>query len=294
MKKVGIIVVIYEPNIEQLVKILEIVDSSSYSIIVVDNSSSDFCRKKLCSLETVHYCYLKGNRGIATAQNYGIRMCKKLDLDYVAFFDQDSAFDNELLKGLKESYEYLVSKGYRVGFVAPVISAHSKSNLDIRKNKSIVDNDYVQVNIYQSSGMFTSMEVLKDVGFMRDELFIDLVDNDFCWRLKSKGYRLYKDFNSRMYHEPGAEKVRILGFNGFRPSPFRWYFLARNTIYLLTCSYSDKRWLTKSLILMIPKVTFYGFKSNKIIQTYKYFYLGVIDGIGSLIKKSISNRNKVL
>lgn len=85
--------------------------------------------------------------------------------------------------------------------------------------------------------MLVPVEVLKKVGLMRDELFIDYIDIEWCLRTASNGYSLYAIPDAKMSHTIGDERKLFLGREVSIHSPLRRYYLARNSIYMMRLSY---------------------------------------------------------
>lgn len=65
-----------------------------------------------------------------------------------------------------------------------------------------------------------------------EKLFIDGVDNEWCWRAATKGYRFYIAENARIRHMLGKESRKIGNKDISISSEFRIYYQFRNYIWL--------------------------------------------------------------
>ena len=84
--------------------------------------------------------------------------------------------------------------------------------------------------------MLVPVSTLKDIGLMKEELFIDYVDIEWCLRAASKKFNFYAIPSATMSHAIGDERKSVLGREISIHSPFlRRYYLARNSIYMLRC-----------------------------------------------------------
>ena len=76
-----------------------------------------------------------------------------------------------------------------------------------------------------------------------DDLFIDWVDHEYCFRLARHGYRILIANQVKLTHRLGVFKKRkLLGFVSIRwrsHSPIRLYYKFRNSLYVMN-SYRDR------------------------------------------------------
>ena len=74
------------------------------------------------------------------------------------------------------------------------------------------------------------MESIKEIGLMNSDLFIDMVDYEWCWRANSKGFTLYEDERVIFKHQIGSEQ-KVLGKQIIAPFQtllcFQKYFVPR-------------------------------------------------------------------
>lgn len=229
------IVILYNPS-DQIISKWKDLSSSSKSVIFifVDNTPIESLSSRNKELD--NYIPLLSNQGIAKAQNVGIEKAKEQGCRYIIFFDQDSNPSLELISSLKETFILLSSK-FKMAAVGPRI-IDSASVVDIKQK----DTMYEKVDSIISSGTFTSIDVLKDVGGMDDSLFIDLVDHEWCWRVTSKGYSIFKNNSIYLEHKVGITNVKICGVHIHITVPIRYFYTYRNARLLLFRSYVPLYW----------------------------------------------------
>ena len=82
--KIGAIIVLYNPDIPQLVKSLRVLEQSVGLLCLVDNSKKSY-ESDFKDFKTVKYIPLMENRGIAAAQNVGVKTLKAIGVEIVSY-----------------------------------------------------------------------------------------------------------------------------------------------------------------------------------------------------------------
>jgi rhamnosyltransferase len=72
-----------------------------------------------------------------------------------------------------------------------------------------------------------NLQVYLDAGQFRDELFIDFVDNEYCLRLRRRGFSVLRADQAVLYHSVGDTR-RYGPFIATNHSPLRRYYKTRN------------------------------------------------------------------
>ena len=95
------------------------------------------------------------------------------------------------------------------------------------------DEDLPVVTSVITSGSLVSLRAWQAVGGFDESFFIDYVDNDFCLRVITAGYRVCVSHGAFLEHQLGARTRHSAMGHDFRPthhSPLRHYFMARNRL----------------------------------------------------------------
>lgn len=285
---VGAIVVSYNPEQSRLFALCEKLSNQVDVVILVDNGSKDSFNKDLLSSGNIIVISLLENLGIATAQNIGIKKIVELGLQYVVFFDQDSVVPDGLVNTLKDNF-ITSSVHEKVAVVGPVFFDYRflfyyphiiLNKIGVRKRLILKPGDPItEVSFIISSGMLTSIDVLSDVGFMKDELFIDYVDTEWCFRALSKGYKIFAIPNACMEHAIGDNNIKFLCWKLPVHSPFRRYYRMRNMFYLFKLPYIPlllklREFITNNVYQLIITI-----ESDNKKAYFKSWFRALIDGV---------------
>ena len=94
-----VIIVTYEPELNNLKRLTQCAQEAGFIPVLVDNSEKHPLEKRNVSSQS-QIIRMRGNAGIAAAQNAGISYARKQGAEVIGFFDQDSTADEKLLKKL--------------------------------------------------------------------------------------------------------------------------------------------------------------------------------------------------
>ena len=265
-KNVCAIVVTYFPMLERFERALEQV-CKQCDVIVVDNTVGSISSevKKYSKVRGFHLIENGHNRGIATAQNQGIRFALSCGYDYFLLLDQDSILCDdfvEILMGYAASDKRTITSGRAI----------NKFNRDV-SNTKVLGSECVEQRELMSSGTLLHRDIIVSVGLFDETLFIDCVDFEWGWRARSLGWRLQIVRNAKFSHTIGDGEVRYRQM----PSPIRHYYQTRNICEMLTRPYVPIGWKLTQLFLFVPKmfkIILFGSQKQKRL---KYFFRGIFD-----------------
>lgn len=278
-RKIGCIIVLYNPNISLLFNILDKIYFQVQKIYIVDNSEIDYSLD-FSKYNNVVFEKIGSNIGIASAQNLGLYYLK--DYDYALFLDQDSIPTDDLVSKLLNNYDFLVEKKFKVGAVGPRPfnrGENKKYEGTIKKGKRIFGN-ITEVGELISSSSLISMSNFEKVGHLEDGLFIDAVDHEWCWRAKAIGnYRFFIIEDVLLSHQLGEGDKNFLGVNVHIPAPIRTYYQFRNFIKLFSRSYVPLYWKFSNGIKFLMKYFYYSIFLNDRKKYMKYMNKGICHGI---------------
>lgn len=280
--KIGSIVTLYYPDVTLLSTLMQIIAWQVDLVCVVDNTpNTTFNVKDLfSSYENLTYIPFGKNVGIAEAQNRGIKFLKKEAVDFVLFLDQDSIPPQNMVKQLMESYLFLSGKGVHVGGVGP--RPYNREDGTLYQgfvNKGHPDKMFTPVLDIISSASLVPMKLFDQVGGMESSLFIDFVDQEFCWRASREGYKFFICESIRLNHKVG-DGDRSFFFRKIRiTSPFRIYFIFRNYLILCRRNYVPFYWKCTVGIKSFVKLFYFPFFVAPRFEYVKAIWRGVKDGI---------------
>lgn len=286
---VAAIIVFYNPDIKKVEQLYQSLFGQVKYIIFVDNSPMDNnCKNneywiKQKNNANNHYIVMNGNFGIATAQNKGIEFAKILNAEFVLLLDQDSVLPKNMVSHLLSAYQNLVDNHKKVALVAPCFVDEKTGQLSkIFKRSKLLPNkilpnqeSYIEVDYAIASGSLIAIDVLDRAGVMRDDLFIDWVDIEWCYRARQFGLLSYVIPSVIMNHSIGDEMAQGVSLH----SDFRNYFIVRNSVYLMLYGKMPLNFKIIQFFKTPAYVLFYSCHSKKPFYSLKLLLIAIKDGI---------------
>ena len=285
--RTGAVVVLYNPDFALLRKGLGMLADSVDILCLVDNSQTDNSTE-LSGIQNVTYIPLLENRGIAAAQNVGLRSLRKLGVEYVLFSDQDSVAAPDTVSRLKRAHSLLRAKGAKVGGVGtramnvetgkPYPSkAKEYETIEVGNGDSIMQ--VTRCSYIRASISLMRLSSFVEISGYDESLFIDGVDNEWCWRAATKGYKFYIAEDAKIVHHLGEGDHHIAGRNLSISSTFRIYYQFRNYIWLCRRSYVPGWWKRKHLLKYAVKMIYYPLCVSPRMVFAKGILRGIADGL---------------
>lgn len=263
--RVVAVVVTYNPDPQALARQFAALLPQVHSAVVVDNGSSDqdSLRDWVATQEGACWLPLPVNDGLASAQNQGMRLALSAGASHVLLMDQDSephpAMVAVLLSTLRTlPLDSVVGPAYvdrrRQQSRSPFFRLHGLSF----QRLPVDDPSVVHVVDHLiASGCLIPTPVLKRVGEMRSDFFIDFVDIEWSLRASHLGVGLYGVCAARMTHDLGDAPVVVLGRAFPVHSPRRHYFHVRNGVVLYRQPWITWSWRLASAWRLVLKVGFH-------------------------------------
>lgn len=276
------IIVTYNPDVgivaANVGKLLN--DVNVQKIHIIDNTP-DGANLSSLAHENIDIHYLYKNVGIATAQNIGIQSAIDDGADYVVLFDQDSELSSGLVSGLLESMVIARRRGLNLACIGPrPLDVFSGKKFKPRIEKEFTDADGITIcRQIIASGKLIDIAVLKKIGFMEDELFIDAVDHEWCWRANSNGYSVAISENVIMTHVLGDARGAFLGFKYKIGAPIRLYYQFRNILVLSRRNYVPLYWKVRCIFGIFARLMIFSFFHQDSNLRRMYMIHGIRDGI---------------
>jgi len=290
MSKVYGVIVTYKPNVEILEKCVNSLVNQVDKLIIVDNTPGKFqllenFRKK----QNIEIVYLNDNYGVAYAQNLGIKKALEEGVDFILISDQDTIYPLDYVEKMLECF-----KEDKVAAAGPLfIDAHTgKVQFFVKKGLIGFRKIYPKTGKHEvlqliASGTIINAKFIPEVGLMKEELFIDWVDMEWCWRAVKKGYKIIGNADVVIKHFHGEKSKKFLTKNITLKSCIRNYYTIRNGIYLAL--YSNVLDGYRRILLFLKtfrNIFLFSLLSNNFLLNLKYtlkgFYHGLIGKLGKL------------
>lgn len=221
-------VVLYNVSVE-VIDILQTYASCLDRLYVVDNSDvpNEQLYGQFESMSNVKLFKTEGNMGIAVALNKAAYQAIRDGYEWLLLMDHDSSFQVDVLEEYKRRIEEDASQS---------VAIYAPSHFQMKKGEGETER-FVHEAI--TSGSIISLKVFTEVGPFKEEYFIYVVDYEYCWRVRAKGYQVKQFLDIRLDHqlndtvmittktgEKKVKNVRVVSDSAF-------YYAFRNTAYLL-------------------------------------------------------------
>lgn len=213
------------------------------------------------------------NMGIAARLNQACKMAKDAGYDWLLTMDQDSHFDQNTLQtyfSCINSFEHAASTGmFGVNYL------EADASTSVCQNK--------QVHQLITSGSVVNLNLIHKTGGFDENLFIDEVDLEYCYKCIRLGLKVVEFPNIYLHHSLGNTSNHI-SFKSLKVtprvlhSPIRIYYMCRNYFYI-NAKYRD---IFSNEISMRRKVLLNRIKNNLIYGSNKlallrYIYRAIAD-----------------
>lgn len=265
-------VTLYHCDIKRFKKNIDTYLNDVDVLYVLDNNEkiNSEISIELSEYHNVEYINFGDNLGISAAFNCALKKARKEGYEFLLTMDQDSMF----LPGMLSRHKKLLSK-YET--MHPKEVATYSINYDT--NFDSPEGGARQIHVTITSGSIIPVELAIQLGGFDEDLFIDEVDTEFCYRLEKAGYKIIEFPDIIMKHSLGNRTYHyFLGckYNTLNHNAIRKYYITRNKIYMIKKYPSLKKVYFKEIIKMIIKILLV--ESDKKRKIY-YIKQGIIDGI---------------
>jgi rhamnosyltransferase len=222
-------IIAYHPSSWMLENISQVL-SQVQGLVVVDNGfrveELDPLRAKQQSLG-FQVIENGENRGIAEALNQRVQWAKSQGYPWVILFDQDSRITDGFVVQMFAAWESHPDRE-RVGSVHPRY-ADPETGIEAPVPRASDGSPVLPM----TSGALTPVWIFDRIGWFASEYFIDLVDREYCFRIRAAGFVVADSRHARLLHAAGhPARTTILGrtFHPSHHSAIRRYYLSRNFI----------------------------------------------------------------
>ena len=286
------VLVSYNPDPIELKNNIALILNQVDQLIVVDNGSNPDIRTQLANLANPNITLLDlgENTGVANAYNVGINKALALGFDFALLLDQDSLPEKNMVSHLLSVLTNDVTK--KSVLAGPVYKRESDLTgsffVDVKPNKvsRIYPEDTteqkIECSMLISSGSLLRLSLWQQVGEYREDLFIDHVDTEWCFRAAAKGFHLYGVPKALLFHSLGDNSVRMWLFRWRQipiHDPIRNYYTVRNSLRLYKMKHVPSVWVKHDVIRLIMLMLFSITLCDKKIKRLKMIVIGSYDGI---------------
>jgi len=187
--QIASLTIVYNTDIEEVMRNVMTYADKVERVYIFDNSSesNQDIFDKIEKSSHIHYIHGNGvNYGIGSPINQVAREIIKEGFDWLITFDQDSRVFPDTIDAMRN---YVESSFFdnNVGVVAPNVFG----NIEPLARECREDLPYLTYkNEIIQSGAMHRLDVWRQIGGYNEELFIDFVDFEYCFRVKRAGYSI--------------------------------------------------------------------------------------------------------
>lgn len=273
------VIVTYYPSVEMVEHMSDVLAQVD-GLVVVDNGShpGELDPLRVAS-QTLGFQVIENgeNLGIAEALNQGVGWAKSKDYPWVILFDQDSRITDGFIRQMFAAWEAHPDRE-RVGSIHPRY-ADRETGVETTVPRGSDGSPVLPM----TSGALMPAWIFDRIGWFASEYFIDLVDWEYCFRIRAAGFLVADSSQARLLHAAGNPAPTVILGRTFHPShhsAVRRYYISRNSIAfyrryfysfpgsVLNCVYWQLRDTTVSLIA----------EENR-ARKFRNFLLGTWDGL---------------
>lgn len=289
-RSVCAVIVSFQPNLQQLKRLIDALQPQVDDIVLVDNGSdTDIVTwtKCLSNISALHVYCLGLNSGIAAAQNLGLKKVHDLSSSHVIFFDQDSCPAPDMVQQLLCVLLERQKNGEKIASVGPRFIDNRLDNFPpfvrirgfkYERQPCMSSNSVVLVDYLIASGCLIPMSTFAAVGAMQEELFIDYVDIEWGLRAKSQGFVSYGVCAALMYHNLGDKPISFAGRYYPARSAIRHYYMFRNAVWMYRQPWLPLNWKIADGWRLLLKYGFYLLFDKPRSLTWKMIHKGLWHG----------------
>lgn len=279
------IVVTYGPDPAALAALLRACAPQVARVIVVDNGSAGDVAALAPGCDFIG---LPENLGLAAGLNRGIARARECGATHVVLFDQDSVPASDMVAKLLAGEARLRELGKRVAAVGPRFVDVKTGERDAviapaacywKRASAPEFERFIEAGYLISSGQLIALETISAVGAMREDLFIDYVDIEWCLRARTLGLRSYTVEDAAMAHDLGDRAVRIGPATRTLHTPLRHYYIVRNALLLLRSPAVPRDWKAGDLLKTLRRIVAFPLLSRQPVQECKWIARAVRDGL---------------
>jgi rhamnosyltransferase len=280
MVKVYGVIVAYNFDPDELKAAVLSLKKQVSKVILCNNTTSYLSSDEFPDVKIYNF---GNNLGIAYAQSVAMEWAFSNGADFVLQLDQDSILENSTVRKLTDSFNDLSSLGYRIGALGPLHFDKVRGKVDynrLPKGIKIPGTSCEIVKHTLSSACLIPKQAFEKTGNIDKDLFIDLVDWEYCWRLRKNGFEVVRDNSVLLPHQVGNGYQDIInGVNVRKPAPIRHYYHSRNVILMLHRSYVPFSFKIRELSKLLIKIFLYRFIFKDGLVRWSFLARGIIDGL---------------
>lgn len=278
-RSVCAVIVTYHPDKATLETISDVL-AQVRTLVVVDNGSDAnevHALRAARQNQRFHLIENRQNLGIAEALNQGVRWAKNEGYSWVILFDQDSKITGGFIRHMFAAWESHPERE-RVGSIHPRY-ADPDTGIEVSIPRAIDDS----LVLPMTSGSLMPLWIFDTLGWFASEYFIDLVDWEYCFRIRAAGFLVVDAKHAILLHAAGLpSKTTVLGrtFQASHHNAIRRYYISRNCIaFYRKYFFIFPGWILKCVYKQLRDMIVCSIAEKDRRRKFRNFLLGTWDGL---------------
>ena len=253
-----VVVILYHPDEAALNHLADLV-RWNYRTIAVVNAADRQSLARLRALPLARLIENASNQGLAFAINQGIEAGCDLGAGYLMLLDQDSRTGADLGRELLAIAAERQRHGVDLGCIGPVpVDRKRPLAATTLRDRAPPGAFVLGVPTVITSGMLIPRSAIERVGGMWNELFIDQIDHEWCFRAHAAGLTVLLALEVTLEHDIGDAGFSLFGaYKPVHRSPVRHYHIVRNTLWLGRRSFIARRWRVREVSKLLVRIPAY-------------------------------------
>ena len=242
----------------------------NFSIIVVDNASSDGSADELACIETIDLIRNRTNLGFTGGINAGIRRAMERDAEYVWLLNSDATAAPDVLGKLVAA----AGRDTRIGLVSPIfhdpdpphVAEFCLAQYDPKTGIARQTDDpsmahewaerYPERVVILGTALLVRRSLIETIGVLDDRFFAYVEDVDYSLRATAAGFRNVAVPDAVVWH-----RFKSPVKNPRSVPPYLHYYITRN--YLLLWRKTSRRlfvskamlWFLRERLMQLSRMT---------------------------------------
>lgn len=275
------VVVAYYPDLGFDGRLREIL-SQVGGMVVVDNTPSTGRNRAILAIsdnsQQLYVIENEDNLGVGAALNQGLENALQLGFEWVLTLDQDTTCQRDMVQTLIQAYAGCHPRPAVIGANYFDPANNNRTKVPVTSTETFLERKTVI-----TSGCLVDAVFARAIGGFREDYFIDQLDHEFCLRARSRGGLVVISRKPGMMHSvggPDGARVPIIGLVLPEHPPLRKYYIARNTMVLVSDYFSrEPAWcLLRIARLLFGAVSMTLLEKNG-LRKLQAFVFGVADGV---------------
>jgi rhamnosyltransferase len=260
MHDVLAIIVCFHPDHAHVRRLIDAIAPTVGCIVLYDNGALDVAQLGPIAAN-LRVESPGGNMGLAKPLNFACDYGVQHGYRFLVSFDQDSTPPSDMIPLLRDELLAYQQRDPRAVAIGPQL-------VDVRDGKETV-SPFVRFTTFGvekwtgqgtepvsqliTSGCMMDLNHWSADSRFKEPLFIDLVDNNWCWKMTRMNYRLLGTSRARMPHELSEEirESRVMSLNKY--GRVRRYFQMRNAVYHLfheSLSAAQRLYVARAMVVV--------------------------------------------